>query len=290
VRGSDPYGEVLETHAKAAGVLRAFGVETNPARAGGAAIPKASGSRLADDPRVRAALAARNENLAPFWLTEHVEGAFVAPALDGRSVLVVDYEDAFTSMLTVVLRALGMRVTRTPYAAVDGTAGYEERDGLDGFDLVVLGPGPGDPRDLSVPRMRSGRILTQRLFARRRPMLAVCLGHQMLCAALGFELERRPEPNQGVQADVDLFGRRELVGFYNSFCALAPGGPVPGLEFATLGGSRPGELVAVRGPHYTGLQFHAESVLTFDGLGILRRELERLLALPDGIGGPMLEP
>ena len=277
VRGSDPYGEVLETHAKAAGVLRAFGVRSGPTGGDGVAVPGAAQGRLADDPRVRAALAARNENLAPFWLAEHTEGAFAAPALEGRSVLVVDYEDAFTSMLTVVLRALGMRVTRTPYAAVDGTAGYEERDGLEGFDLVVLGPGPGDPRDLSVARMRSGRILTQRLFARRQPLLAVCLGHQMLCAALGFELERRPEPHQGVQAEVGLFGRRELVGFYNSFCALAPGGPVPGLEFATLGGTRPRELVAVRGPHYTGLQFHAESVLTFDGIGILRRELERLL-------------
>jgi phenazine biosynthesis protein phzE len=137
--------------------------------------------------------------------------------------------------------------------------------------------------------MRSGRILTQRLFAQRRPLLAVCLGHQMLCAAMGFELERRPEPNQGVQMRVDLFGRRELVGFYNSFCAVAPG-PVPGLEFATLGGNRPRELVAVRGPHFTGLQFHAESVLTFDGLGILRRELERLLASRGAESEPMLEP
>jgi phenazine biosynthesis protein phzE len=110
----------------------------------------------------------------------------------------------------------------------------------------------------------------------------------MLCAALGLELVRLPEPNQGTQIEVDLFGRRERVGFYNSFCALAPRGEVPGIQFATLGGTSAGErtpgpnqgreVAAVRGPHYAGLQFHAESVLTVDGLGIVRRELIRLLA------------
>jgi phenazine biosynthesis protein phzE len=33
-----------------------------------------------------------------------------------------------------------------------------------------------------------------------------------------------------------------------------------------------------RGPTFTGLQFHPESVLTLDDLGILRRAIERLLA------------
>jgi phenazine biosynthesis protein phzE len=285
VRGSDPYEEVRETRAKAAGVLRAFGV----CETGGAVVEPAGGGdgdsgdnsgnglrQWADDPRVLTALAVRNETLAPFWLREHVSGEFAAPRLRGRSVLIVDNEDAFTSMLTVQLRALGLEVTRTPYAAVDGSAGYEEHDGLADFDLVVLGPGPGDPRDLGLPKVRVSRVLIQRLFAREQPVLGVCLGHQFLCTAMGFELVRRPEPNQGTQVEVDLFGRRELVGFYNSFAALAPEYPPPGLRFATLPDSR--EIVAMRGPRYAGVQFHAESVFSRDGLGILRREIGRLLA------------
>jgi phenazine biosynthesis protein phzE len=311
VRGSDPYEEVRETRAKAAGVLRAFGVDAglggqvttgagNAVTGAGNAVTSADAvtastqnvaigavtvtasaendalRRWADDPQVLATLAARNDALAPFWLQEHESDAFVVPQLRGRNVLIIDNEDAFTSMLTVQLRALGLAVTRTPFAAVDGTAGYEECDGLDGFDLVVLGPGPGDPRDFGLPKVRVGRVLIQRLFAREQPVLGVCLGHQLLCAALGLTLFRRPEPNQGTQVEVDLFGRRELAGFYNSFAALAPEIAVPGLEFATLPGSR--EIVAMRGPTYGGVQFHAESVFSKDGLGILRREITRLLA------------
>ncbi|HEU5355396.1 MAG TPA: anthranilate synthase family protein [Actinocrinis sp.] len=280
VRGSDPYEEVRETRAKAAGVLRAFGVDAGlggqPEARDVSRVENDGLRQWADDPRVLATLAARNDALAPFWLQEHSADAFVAPELVGRSVLIVDNEDAFTSMLAVQLRALGLSVTRMSFAAVDGTAGYEERDGLDGFDLVILGPGPGDPSDFNLPKVRVGRALIQRLFAREQPVLGVCLGHQLLCTAMGFRLIRRLEPNQGTQVEVDLFGRPELVGFYNSFAALAPEGIVPGLEIATLPGSR--EIVAMRGPRYGGVQFHAESIFSRDGLGILRREITRLLA------------
>ena len=224
VRGSDPYGEVLETHAKAAGVLKAFGVVSvsadspvveargaegpvdagragNAADAGGATAPVWS-----EDPEVVAALAARNQRLSPAWASYHAPGELEAPELAGRSILIVDNEDAFTSMLAVQLRSLGLRVTRLAYDAVDA---------LD-YDLVVLGPGPGDPRERDEPRMRRGRTLAQRLLETRRPTLAICLGHQLLCAELGLELHRRPTPNQGAQIPVGLFGRTEALGFYNS--------------------------------------------------------------------------
>ena len=63
VRHSDPASEVAETHAKAAGVLAALGVRPGRPARGVPARP-----RLADDPRVRAALDARRADLAPFWL------------------------------------------------------------------------------------------------------------------------------------------------------------------------------------------------------------------------------
>jgi phenazine biosynthesis protein phzE len=295
VRGSDAYGEVLETYAKAQGVLRAFGVgtgtgtgtetETETDRTGKTVqAPPPATAPWTGDPRIRAALQSRNAKLAPFWLAEHGDRDHVAPELHGRSVLIVDNEDAFTSMLTVHLQAFGMNVVRTPYAAVDGTAGYEQHDGTEGFDLVILGPGPGDPRDAALPKVRTGRALIERLLTRGQPLFGVCLGHQLLCAALGLNLLRRPVPHQGTQVEAEVFGRRELLGFYNSFSAVVPESPtsaespMPGFEFATLDGSR--EIVALRGPGLGGVQFHAESILTYDGLGVLRRELSRLLPPP----------
>ncbi|HWG22803.1 anthranilate synthase family protein [Actinospica sp.] len=257
VRGSDPYGEVLETHAKAAGVLKAFGV-TDQTEA-----PAAASSRWAEDPEIRAALASRNDRLSPAWAAYHAPGELAAPELAGRSVLIIDNEDAFTSMLAVQLRSLGLAVTRLPYDAVTGT---------DGYDLVVLGPGPGDPRDPRNTKMLAGRAFARQLLDERRPTLGICLGHQLICAELGLELHRRPTPNQGAQIPVGLFGRTEALGYYNSYAVLAPSAPGD-WELAHDGP----ELAALRGPHYTGLQFHPESVLTRDGLAILRRELVRLL-------------
>src|SRR3546814_17712601 len=56
---------------------------------------------------------------------------------------------------------------------------------LDGFDLVIVGPGPGDPRDGTEPKMANLRAAVAELMADRRPFLAVCLGHQALCHHLG---------------------------------------------------------------------------------------------------------
>lgn len=263
VRGSDPYGEVRETHAKAAGVLRAFGVRTAPTSGATTSYGVATGPVWADDPVVQAALASRNERLSPTWATYHAPGELAVPELAGRSVLIIDNEDAFTSMLAVQLRSLGLAVTRLPYDAVAGTEGY---------DLVVLGPGPGDPRDAQNPKMRTVRAFARQLLDERRPTLAICLGHQLMCAELGLELHRRPTPNQGAQIPVGLFGRTEALGYYNSYAVLAPRAAGE-WELAHDGP----ELAALRGPHYTGLQFHPESVLTRDGLAILRRELSRLL-------------
>ena len=260
VRGSDPYGEVRETHAKAAGVLKAFGVFGEVA---GPQTP--TGPVWADDPEIQAALASRNDRLSPTWATYHAPGELAAPELTGRSVLIIDNEDAFTSMLAVQLRSLGLGVTRLPYDTVDVNR-------TNGYDLVVLGPGPGDPRDAWNSKMRAVRAFARRLLDERRPMLGICLGHQLLCAELGLELHRRPTPNQGAQIPVGLFGRTEALGYYNSYAALAPS-RAGDWELAHDGP----ELAALRGPHYTGLQFHPESVLTRDGLAILRRELIRLL-------------
>jgi phenazine biosynthesis protein phzE len=260
VRHSTAAGEVAETHTKAAGILAALG-----------AVPgrPATGRREADSPEVQALLAARNRDLARFWLDSRAPGALTVPALTGRTAVIVDGEDTFTAMLTHQLKALGLSVSVVPWqvATVETAAGA----GLSGADLVVLGPGPGDPGDLADPKMAALRALAASLLADRRPLLAVCLGHQILAALLGLELHRRDSPYQGVARDVDLFGATRRVGFYSSFSATSPTDAFASPHGLVEVARDPGDTTvhALRGPGFAGVQFHPESVLSRDGVAVL---------------------
>ncbi|MFC8068254.1 anthranilate synthase family protein [Streptomyces sp. NPDC057293] len=257
VRGSDPAGEVAETHAKAAGVLAALGVRPSRPRA------EAGRPRLADDPRVRAALDGRRASLAPFWLRMQEP----TDALTGHA-LVVDGEDTFTAMLAHLLRSSGLAVTVRRY---DEPGLREAVLGHEG--PVVLGPGPGDPSDPDDPKMRFLRALAAEVIRdHRHGVLGVCLGHELIAAELGLGIVRKEVPYQGAQTEIDLFGRRETVGFYNSFtahCDDATAGELAahGIEVSRAAN---GEVHALRGAGFAGVQFHPESVLTLNGAAIVR--------------------
>ncbi|MFF5056178.1 anthranilate synthase family protein [Micromonospora sp. NPDC000663] len=265
VRHSTAAGEVAETHAKAAGVLAALGL--GPAAPAG---DRGAVARLADDPAVRDALAARNAPLARFWLDQRSPDAPGLPGLAGRRALIVDAEDTFTGMLAHQLGALGLTVTLRPWHAGGP---------VDDYDLVVAGPGPGDPGSPDEPKMVALRELLAGLLAEGRPTLAVCLGHQVLAGLLGLPLHRRDAPYQGLQREVSLFGQSRRVGFYSTFTAQAQAdrldtayGPV---ELAR--DVRDGAVHALRGQGFAGVQFHPESVLSPDGLTVLAELLGGLL-------------
>ncbi|MEU5435790.1 chorismate-binding protein [Streptomyces sp. NPDC020719] len=270
VRHSDPAGEVAETHAKAAGVLAALGVrEGRPAGPGASPAPA-----LADDPRVRAALDARRADLAPFWL--RMQDRVVEPV---GEALVVDAEDTFTAMLAHLLRSSGLGVSVLRY----DTPGLRER-ALAHPGPVILGPGPGDPSDPDDPKMRLLRPLTADLLrSHRHGLLGVCLGHELIAAELGLPIVRKRVPQQGAQVRVDLFGREETVGFYNSFVARWDGVVRAGVEVSA--DPLTGEVHAVRGPGFAGVQFHPESVLTLRGPGVVG---ELLSAVRDSLPTPPL--
>jgi phenazine biosynthesis protein phzE len=273
VRDSDPDSEVAETHAKAAGLLQALGL-TPPAgrQATGADKHAAARSSPAGDPRVRQALADRNTTLSRFWL-DGASRTAPDPALRGKQVLVVDGEDTFTAMLGHQLRGLGLRTTIVRFD-------FDETVSPAAFDFVVVGPGPGDPNDTTDPRIRRLRALTRDLLAGEVPFLSVCLGHQVLAAELGFKVALRGTPNQGVQRLIDLFGRPERVGFYNTYSAFSPHELVAcgelGEPVRVSRDPRSGEVHALRGPGFRSVQFHPESVLTQHGPRILREMLTSL--------------
>ncbi|MEV0898533.1 anthranilate synthase family protein [Actinoplanes sp. NPDC049802] len=262
VRHSTAAGEVAETHTKAAGLLSALGaVDSQPFRVRG----------TAQTPEVATLLAARNDELARFWLDSRAPGALTVPELDGRHAVIIDAEDTFTAMLAHQLKALGLRVGLLPWTEVAT---------LPEADLLVFGPGPGDPSNPGDPKMAALRRLAGAALAERRPLFAVCLGQQILASLLGLSLARRDSPYQGLAREVELFGTVRRVGFYSSFSAVSarpvtpsPYGPV---ELAVDPADH--TVHALRGTGFAGVQFHPESVLSRDGVDVLRELLPPLLS------------
>ncbi|MGI8535119.1 MAG: chorismate-binding protein, partial [Mycobacteriales bacterium] len=267
VRDSDPAYEVAETHAKAGGILAAFGL-VPPAPA---PVPGAGIAELVNDEDVLLALNARNRRLSRFWLTDQA-GAPPDPRLQGRHVVILDGEDDFVNMLQHVFSVLGM--TSSVVRHEDWVPGA-----LDGCDLVVVGPGPGDPRDGDQPKIAVYQQAIDDLLASGQRFLAVCLGHQVLCERLGLPLAYKDIVFQGTQSEVDLFGRVERVGFYNTFVAKVsdPAGALPDGVRAACDPAT-GDVHQIDGPTYRGIQFHAESILTEHGFDLLRDLLLDLLA------------
>jgi 2-amino-4-deoxychorismate synthase len=270
VRDSDPDAEVAETHAKAAALLAAFGADAGDglpgasARVGTRRLSSHRGYDLATDRRVRSALQRRNVTLARYWFDTVDNRRRIRFGVAGKQVLVLDAEDAFTAMLAQQLRSLDLAVTVRPCV---------EPARLEGFDLVIAGPGPGDPRDRDDTRIGALWEVVSRLLRSDTPFLCVCLSHQVLALSLGLELVRKPHPAQGVQHEIDLFGRQERVGFYNTFAARSEhdllhrvglSGPIQ-----VSRDPRSGEVHALRGPGFASTQFHPESLLTQNGIHIL---------------------
>jgi phenazine biosynthesis protein phzE len=261
VRDSDPVSEVAETAAKAGGILSAFGL-----------VPAASGTPaeiadLAHDEDVLIALNSRNQRLSKFWLTDQ-SGAEPAAELTGRSVGILHGEDDFATMLCHVFTVLGMVPTVIRHE--DFTPGA-----FDGFDLAVVGPGPGDPRDDDSPKIGRFRAAVDGLLVSGKPFLAVCLGHQVLCDRIGIPLAYKDIVFQGTQSTVTLRGHQEPVGFYNTFVGRVGGALPEGVSVEADPAT--GDIHLVAGPHYRGVQFHAESILTENGVVILRDLLVELL-------------
>jgi 2-amino-4-deoxychorismate synthase len=264
VRHSDPAGEVAETRAKAAGVLTALG-----------ALPRVPAPATRDDgldsEHIETLLAARNDHLAAFWRSPQD-----ARPLRGRDVLVLDAGDDFTTMLAHQLRHLGLTARVVPWH----DAPLEASE-----DLVVFGPGPGDPRDHTDPRIARFRELIAARLASGRPLLAVCLSHQVLAELAGLPIESLPAPRQGVQLEVEVFGDHAAIGFYNTFSAVAPNGsrtPRLGLEVASDAAT--GVVQAMRGAGVASVQGHLESVTSPDGFATLERLIDGLFATPRARG------
>ena len=159
---------------------------------------------------------------------------------------------------------------------------------LDAADLVIVGPGPGDPRDgddakiATLPAVPSTGCSSGGSRSSRSASATRC------CATgSGSRLAYKDIVFQGTQAEVGLDGRPERVGFYNTFVGRVPDGAG---RCRTASRSRPTRTPATstwsRGPHFRGIQFHAESILTEHGSDLVHDLVSDLLAGEHPVVGP----
>ncbi len=87
-------------------------------------------------------------------------------------------------------------------------------------DAVFLANGPGDPAALDYV------VDTVRAVVGRTPVWGICLGHQLLCRAVGLDTFKLPFGHHGANHPVrDLqTGRIEITSQNHGFAALGPGG------------------------------------------------------------------
>jgi carbamoyl-phosphate synthase small subunit len=143
--------------------------------------------------------------VTPREVTRHGDG-------DGPRIAVVD-----TGIKASMVRELvgrGARVSLHP-CATDAQELLAEDP-----DAVFLANGPGDPAALGYV------VETVRALVGRKPVWGICLGHQLLCRAVGLDTFKLPFGHRGANHPVkDLqTGKVEITSQNHGFAAVGPGG------------------------------------------------------------------
>jgi carbamoyl-phosphate synthase small subunit len=131
---------------------------------------------------------------------------------EGPSIAVIDTGIKRSIVRNLVQR--GARVALHPCSTSAETLLAEDPD------AVLIANGPGDPAALDYI------VDTVREIVGKKPVWGICLGHQVLCRALGLETYKLPFGHRGANHPVkDLHsGHVEITSQNHGFAVLGPGG------------------------------------------------------------------
>jgi para-aminobenzoate synthetase len=187
--------------------------------------------------------------------------------------LLIDNYDSFTYNLYQLLGEVNGR----PPVVVPNDADWSEIE-LDGFDAVVVSPGPGRP-DRPVDFGISASAIRESAL----PVLGVCLGHQGICHLLGGVVGHAPTPMHGRVSPVHHTGADVFAGLPSPFMAVRyhslAASHVPD-ELEVVAWTDDGVVMGVRHRDQPlwGVQFHPESICTEYGRELLANFRDLALA------------
>jgi para-aminobenzoate synthetase component 2 len=184
-------------------------------------------------------------------------------------ILVIDNYDSFTYNLVQYLGELGAElvVVRNDELDVAGLSALRP-------ERVIISPGPCSPAEAGVS------VAAIREFAGKLPILGVCLGHQAIGAAFGGEIVKAQRLMHGKTSQISHDGQTIFAGLSNPFTAtryhslaVRREGLPEELEVSAV--SEDGEIMGLRHKSFVieGVQFHPESVLTGEGMSLMRNFL-----------------
>ncbi|MEZ4916890.1 MAG: aminodeoxychorismate/anthranilate synthase component II [Chitinophagales bacterium] len=184
-------------------------------------------------------------------------------------VLLIDNYDSFTYNLVDYISQLGKQciVVRNDEKTI------EEIDKLN-FESIVISPGPCTPAESGITNKLIEKYHTT------TPILGICLGHQALGQFFGAELVKANKPMHGKVSKINVNSKHYLFKNLSTeiavmrYHSLVLKNVVQPIE--VLATTKNNEIMAIA--HNTlplaGLQFHPESILSKQGLQILRNWFE----------------
>jgi anthranilate synthase component 2 len=189
-------------------------------------------------------------------------------------VLIVDNFDSFVYNLAQYVGQLGAEpiVYRNNAITTEGVAELNP-------DRIIISPGPGRPDD---PKYFGVCLNILRQISPQTPTLGVCLGHQGIAYAFGGSI---------ISAKRLMHGKTSLIKHEPDGLFTGVSNPLEATRYHSLSCARrnfpecleetatsldDNEIMGLRHRKYPiyGVQFHPESILTSEGLKIMRNFLE----------------
>ena len=184
-------------------------------------------------------------------------------------LLLIDNFDSFTYNIVHAFQMLGVEVVVVRNHAFDI---------LDNLPIlpqwIVIGPGPGKPSEAKAS------ITAIQKWSEEIPILGICLGHQCIAEFYGGSVVRASTPMHGKVSPIHHQSTGVFAGLAPGFLAtryhslIVEKDTLPDcLEITAQ--SPEGEIMGLRHRQFSieGVQFHPESVMSTEGLQLLRNFL-----------------